>query len=248
MNDLELRINEQNEISTVNTQTFSKYRNAFLGKKVVIVAGDPTAKYYTPIKDAIHIGVNFVWKKENISFDYLFTQDAHDRENIQQFKQIGFNKIKHEIFMGKLTNSLDSHWIVFPEEYSSLNNNISRYMVSQNSIGQQIFQDICQYALGNFHSITFPTLHFALFTHPAEIYLVGCDTTSGSGHFYDNVVESKKQSLSTKDIKVGYARMKMFAKHFYPDTEIISINPVGLRGLFSDVYTEEYKAALAKNI
>ena len=248
LDDLELRINEQNEVGTLNTQTFSKYRNAFRGKKIVLVASGPTSKYYTPIKDAIHIGVNFAWKNDKISLDYLFIQDAHDRERAKQFTKNVFDKIKHEIFIGKFTNSLDSNWIVFSEEYSSLSNNIYRYMLSKNSVGQPIFQDICQYSLVNFRSITFPALHFALFTHPAEIYLVGCDTTSGNGHFYDNADDSKKQSLSTKYTKVGYARMKMFANQYYPDTKIISINPVGLRGLFSDVYTEEYKASLAKNI
>ena len=47
--------------------------------------------------------------------------------------------------------------------------------------------------------------------------------------------------------KVGYARTKMFARQYYPETEIISINPVGLRGLFKDVYTEEYQTAVAQN-
>ncbi len=34
--------------------------------------------------------------------------------------------------------------------------------------------------------------------------------------------------------------MKGFAKTYYPETEIISVNPVGLKGLFHDVYTESY--------
>lgn len=42
-------------------------------------------------------------------------------------------------------------------------------------------------------------------------------------------------------MKVGYARMKMFAKQYYPDTEIFSVNPVGLKGLFKDMYTENYQ-------
>ena len=37
---------------------------------------------------------------------------------------------------------------------------------------------------------------------------------------------------------------KMFARHHYPETEIISINPVVLKGLFKDIYTEEYQKFL----
>ena len=31
-------------------------------------------------------------------------------------------------------------------------------------------------------------------------------------------------------------QLKKFARVFYPDTEIISINPVGLKGIFKDEY------------
>ena len=47
-------------------------------------------------------------------------------------------------------------------------------------------------------------------------------------------------------MKTGYAQMKMFARFYYPETEIISINHVGLCGLFKDVYTDEYLEALKR--
>jgi len=34
--------------------------------------------------------------------------------------------------------------------------------------------------------------------------------------------------------------VKKFAALHYPDTEIISVNPVGLKGMFHDMYTESY--------
>lgn len=40
------------------------------------------------------------------------------------------------------------------------------------------------------------------------------------------------------------AFLKMFASKYYPDIKIYSINPVGLKGLFKDIYTDEYKASL----
>ena len=36
------------------------------------------------------------------------------------------------------------------------------------------------------------------------------------------------------------ARIKEFARQYYPETEIISINPVGLKGLFIDQYTDDF--------
>ena len=38
----------------------------------------------------------------------------------------------------------------------------------------------------------------------------------------------------------GYQEIKKFAEQLYPDTEIISINPVGLKGVFHNMYTESY--------
>ena len=40
----------------------------------------------------------------------------------------------------------------------------------------------------------------------------------------------------------GYRKVKAFVERFYPDTEIISVNPMGLRGLYSDVYTDDFIA------
>lgn len=37
-----------------------------------------------------------------------------------------------------------------------------------------------------------------------------------------------------------WCSLKKFLEIFYPDIEIISVNPVGLRGLFKDVYTQRY--------
>ncbi len=38
-------------------------------------------------------------------------------------------------------------------------------------------------------------------------------------------------------LKEKYQEMKRFAQIHYPETEIISINPVGLKGMFKDIYT-----------
>jgi hypothetical protein len=43
-------------------------------------------------------------------------------------------------------------------------------------------------------------------------------------------------NILAKDIYEGWKDLKKFAQIYYPDTEIISINPVGLKGLFTDVY------------
>ena len=36
----------------------------------------------------------------------------------------------------------------------------------------------------------------------------------------------------------NWKKLNFFANRYYPDTEIISINPVGLKGIFKDIYQE----------
>lgn len=127
-------------------------------------------------------------------------------------------------------------------------NNVFEFYVdrpgSHSPCGQRMHQDVCYHPLVMFRSTVFPASIFALFTYPAELYLVGCDVTR-SGHFYDN---TPNETLNVKALTVGWARIKAFAEHHYPETKIISINPIGLKGLFEDIYTDEYKKSLAESV
>ena len=50
--------------------------------------------------------------------------------------------------------------------------------------------------------------------------------------YYD---KKDKNFLVPEKIIAAYKKFKAFAHKYYPDIEIISINPVGLKGLFKDV-------------
>ena len=241
--ELEERIAEQNEVCAVNTRAFAEYRNRFRGKKIVIFASGPTSKYYKPIPGAIHIGMNFAWRREDIPLNYLFTVDGQINKPGEVQVEEGFDRISEKIFVG--IHVPRNQWVTFSENFS-LKENVCRFYTNGNERSQRIHQNICYHGLMEFWSVVFPAMHFAIFTYPKEIYLVGCDT-SPTGHFYEKSIVSQRTvnvDMATQNMKVGYARIKMFAKHYYPDTEIFSINPVGLKGLFSDVYTEDYLASL----
>ena len=79
--------------------------------------------------------------------------------------------------------------------------------------------------------LLFPAIHFALYTHPKRIFLVGCDTVP-TGYFDG----TKHNGQMHNDIMLkGYRKLKEYISVFYPDIEIISINPVGLKGIFKDI-------------
>ena len=44
-------------------------------------------------------------------------------------------------------------------------------------------------------------------------------------------------TAKANELKEDYKLMKEFAGLHYPETEIISVNPVGLKGIFKEIYT-----------
>lgn len=97
---------------------------------------------------------------------------------------------------------------------------------------QIIQKDITKFPLFGWGSIIMCPFHFALFGRPKRIYLVGCDV--GGWHIKQG--EDPYPDLAQTRLRAEWERMALFAKYHYPDVEIISINPVGLKGLFKDEY------------
>jgi hypothetical protein len=222
---------EQNEIMAVNSATFQKYKNCNIGKQVVIVGTGPTLNRYEPKKGAIHIGLNGAWRRKDIPWDYYFAQDF-DRRSGEHREFV--ENVSCPFFIGRYSqNFIGAKYYEAPVSYGVLRDNISPYFLDVFP-SREMYLDIAYHALFSYGSIAFPALQFALYTCPEKIYLVGCDVTP-RGHFYqteqlyDNYVSTWR---------VGYAKVKTFAEYYYPDTEIISINPVGLKGLFKDIYSD----------
>lgn len=87
--------------------------------------------------------------------------------------------------------------------------------------------------ISDFGGSVFSAMQFLAYTHPKRIYLVGCDC-SISNHFYGGKSENFSGQIER------WKKVKAIFDRFYPDIEIVSINPVGLKGLFRDIYTKEY--------
>lgn len=111
-----------------------------------------------------------------------------------------------------------------------------------NTRQEYFYYDISVNPLPCFGSITFAALAFALWTNPKRIFLVGCDATF-DGHFDGSTMLSQDNDWTNfyYDVNTeGWSKFKKFVELYYPNTKIISINPVRLKGMFTDVYTEQY--------
>jgi hypothetical protein len=239
--------------SNLHQKTFGEFKNKHNGKNIVIVGAGPTLNYFEPIENAIYIGVNRVFLNNNIKFDYLFALDkaglATDKENyLDRFIEYkGNNCIK---FIGD--QNLGKDWQI--PEGKILSAGIRRYKTTSNYLPSEFALDIESQALGNFATVAMQALQFALYTNPKKIYLVGMDCNIGTmGHFKGGITDVAKlrgQKLCATTFKIidNWNEAQEFQETYYPDTEIISLNPVGLKGLFTDSYSEKYLNSQDKKV
>lgn len=230
---------QQINLSTafLHQQTFPRFRGAHEGDDVVLVASGVSAEKYYP-KKAIHIGVNRSFQIGNykIPMDYIFIQDYSGKtkeyiDDLNSYKP--YDCIK---FYGLTTEYSYDPERTIPESHA-IKAHALRYRTDWANIEgfkPEFAYDISTQPLGCFGSIVFPALQFALWTYPKRVYLVGCDCTN-AGYAYD---KNYKNTLPVNSIIGAYKKFKQFAHKYYPDIEIISINPVGLKGIFKDEYTD----------
>ena len=224
-------------VQKLHMQTFPPFKNIHNNQSVAIIGCGPSIKYYNGQLNTVNIALNKAIFLDNINFDYLFTWDYLGfQEKAPDF----FDRVKKyncKKFYGKfLADNLSS----IPEFSDDEENNIyhfyssARHKLPAYSYGEIIHYDIETHPLADFMSISFGALHFALYTRPEKIYLIGLDTQNCGHYAGDN------NTYNINKMMLGYKKFKTYIETHYPDVEIISVNPVGLKGLFKDVYTKEY--------
>lgn len=222
-----------NEIRDLHTATFAEFKGCNRDKDVAVVGCGPTLNYYQPISGVKHIGVNNAYKKRDLKLDYLFITD-YIEGNKQIFNEI--NSVECHKFFTKFTNDVLLNERYIPENISEKCNGRRFYVLEHNA---PVHWDIMYYPLMFFKSTIFPAIHFALYTRPKRLYLVGCDCTVIK-HFDGAKNAEDKFDYYSYYWKSGYKYLKRFVQTYCPDTEIISVNPVGLKGMFRDIYMEGY--------
>ena len=227
----------QRNLSTfaLHQQTFLQFRNKHLGEDIVILASGVTASTYKKPLNALHIGVNRSFQL-GIPLDYMFIQD-YSGATPQYIDELNeYRKDKCIKFYG-LTNEFEYDPDRTIPDFQVIKANALRYRTDWDEIcwdggfTNEFAYDLSVQPLGCFGSVVFPALQFALWTHPKRIFLVGCDCTN-NGYAYN---KNSKNFLCVDKILKAYGKFKDFAHKYYPDIDIISINPVGLKGIFKDI-------------
>ena len=219
-----------NAVVNLHSKVFPQFKNINQGKDVVIVGTGPTLNYYENINNAINIGMNRAIEFEKIRFDYYFL--AHyssiTAEYIDKISNANFKKFYGRYLLPKFKSwNCPDYLFDKPEAYKYY---IDSYM-------DDFAENLEVYPFKNGGSIAIIAFQFALWSHPKRIFLVGCDCSMNG--YYNPSVNQPVWAGFNETLR-SYPLLKDFANIYYPDIEIISVNPVGLKGLFRDVYTKDY--------
>lgn len=223
-----------------NAECFGDIKNCNDSKAIAICGGGPTLQKYKPLNNVLHIALNRALLYEKINYEW-FIADDWDGVNFFEEELLKYDCRK---FFG---HQIGDYSRQIPESFR-LKCNARRYYTDSylvvNGFESKFVCDIDKMAVGNMPNIALSAMQIALFTNPAVIYLVGCDASQGHFVQTDNL-EQSRIAQHEKDLKVAvsseavirkWIELKKFANTFYPDTRIVSINPVGLKGIFEDVY------------
>lgn len=219
---------------------FSQFKRIHEGQDVVLLGCGPSLTLYSPIPNAVHIGVNGVFRSfENL--DYLFLtdyvlQDPKLNEEIDVFRPESCKKFYCILPQRRL--QVLNQFMHFTERIPQPNFiKANAYPVLLEDIWHgKLAVDLESEALGDWGGSVFSALQFIMYTHPKRVFLVGQDCTSG----YSYKTEINKDKLPNHAAKIEWFKsFKDWADKIYPDVEIVSVNPVGLKGIFKDWYQAE---------
>ena len=219
------------QIATSYNSGFLDYKNIHEGKTGILFAPGPSIEKYKPLFDdeeSINVGLSWIFQQKDIlnKLNYYFFGSGY------HFVAGTYDTSPEVDAYRESINSIDSSIQKFASVYreskpTGLGNITPEASQEINAIPfdcqsphhhQNFVTDIETNKIFGL-SIIFPALQFMLYTGLSKIYLVGVDANIG------NLSEKWKQA-------------KSFIEKSYPNTEMISINPVGLKGYFKDVYTK----------
>lgn len=249
-------INKAIELNTLNISTAILHQNTFLpyknyckGEQAVVICGaGPSLQKYQPIKGAVHIALNRAFLYERVAFDFIFSQDFDGIRMVQKelIEYEGNNCVK---LLGSTGGAGAEKEI--PESLALQCNALRFYTDSYiygNGYKSKFVLDIGTRPLGGMPNVGISVMQFALYMNPSAIYIVGCDMSGG--HFVnpdlsEKAKEAEKREFNKyweeeKQLLLGkWRELKEFARINYPATRIISVNPIGLKGIFEDFYQED---------
>ncbi len=224
----------------LHQKVFPPYKNYCGGVSSIAVCGaGPSLKDYSPLPDTLHIALNRAFLFDKVSFDFIFAQDYVGIRDFQQ-ELVNYRPNDCVKFLGMQCGDFRE----IPESLA-IKCGALRFKtdigVYRDGYKSRFVADIDCRPLGNMPNVALAAMQLALYMNPKSLYIVGCDASCG--YFTDASCKSGGTAAKSSADKREHERLldkwrelKSFAETYYPDIEIISVNPVGLKGIFRDLY------------
>lgn len=208
---------------------FTKFRNIHKDKSAYIFATGASLNNYKfkDLNNSILVGLNKIYKRKDIvnKLNYYFFGSEYN------------NDLDHKTNIDNLPENITKFASVYTYGKHSVSGNIGPESVKNIKNAYAFDKRLDDFSvdiskqpfLG--HSIVFPAIQFLLYTGVTKIHLIGCDCD-------DNYFYGKGQWANPYYHYLNWwINFRDFKNKNYSNVDIISINPIGLKGLFIDEFT-----------
>ena len=230
-------------IKTYHNQIL-KYKNLHEGETCYIFGSGPSLNKFKLQDNGVYIGCNHIVKHKDLRdklkyyfFGHGYTIYNTDNSICGNHKKEVDTLGNHVVKFCMVSRNNDYTIHNFTEESIKELKNINALPCDMNLTN--IYPDLENNSFLN-HSIVFPSIQFALYAGFSKIYLVGCDCNMyGQDSTRKYFFSDNKSNNKIDEIYLHWWReIYEFKNCNYSNTEIISINPVGLKNMMDlDIYT-----------
>ena len=203
-----------------------KFHNCHKGQIAILFATGSSVRKYKDFPDsatAIKFGLNTIYNIPDIATQlqyYYYGSGYYHNQNHR--KNVDKMCAREDLvtFASAYENGV-SHGIIKRGNISPEDALLLRSNPFENNLSA-FTNDIAKYSTMG-HSIVFPAIQHILYMGFSKVYLVGCDAGS--------------EKSSDTDLLALWTKFSIFKNKYYPDVDIISVNPVCLTDMFRYIRT-----------
>tara|TARA_R100000315_G_C5205062_1_gene121077 strand:+ start:355 stop:1005 length:651 start_codon:yes stop_codon:yes gene_type:complete len=209
---------------------FKQFENKHKGQVAVLFGSGPSLNEYKHIEADVYVGVNYIGDFE------LFDQSKDNHQKLDYYFFGDRGRCMDESFDVRIAKFGASEVDGSPHELHYSKEEVELFgaypMSVRNMMPPRFTLDISENATCGV-SVIFHALNFLLYTGIKTIYIVGCDCNEKVCFDGKPIINSGDASYDI--YKVGWKEAKNFIDNNNLETEIISVNPVGLKNLFKEI-------------
>jgi hypothetical protein len=220
----------------MNETTFKGYKDLHEDTQGTLLCPGRSLDKIKSVTEGVTVGVNDLIYPMRFNLDYYFLQDKNRLRNPNGYTYCKEIYDKYRPKLGKFygTKSDGSYHDNGFSRQDCIDGEAQEYETGD--IGECRFtDDIENDPLGDGFTVAFQAMQFLLYIGCNPIRIVGCDITD-PGKF--NFTERPDNIYMDYKLIDKWKEMKKFIAQKYPSRKIISVNPLGLKGIFEDEFTD----------